>query len=305
MFIPAFMNAFLISNIDEEGDNGGGEEQSYDDGLGVPFEPEIQQDNDQIDPNSSEPKDNPAWQTVFNKLPKEFHEIIRPDLDGWDKNFAEVQSKYAPYKPLVENNVPYEQIQNSIRLAQAIAADPHAIYMELGRRYGFEKEQGQPQVNELEEQEDSDLPDLMEQDDPRIAQLTQTVEKLQQMIQGDFEQKQNIQIRENAQREIDNEWSQLESKVGQLSPDIKKEIIQRSVIIGDQTGNYSLLGGYQDYAALVTRVRNSRANNNAPAVLSGNGGQPVTKKNMGQMSDEERQDHIAAMTKALVEGNGS
>ena len=72
---------------------------------------------------------------------------------------------------------------------------------------------------------------------------------------------------------------------------------------GDQRGDYSLENAYKEYANFVNHVRNTRKNNLAPAVLSGNGGQPVTKKNLGQMGEDERVDHIAAMTKALVEGN--
>lgn len=281
-------------------------DDSYDDGLGVPYTPEVQETDtggDQPDSDNGEPKVNPAWQKVLDTLPQEFHKQVIPEFQSWDNNFAEVQSKYAPYKPLLENNIPYEQVENSIKLAQSLAADPHALWAELGRRFGFGTEQGQQQVNEPDNEEDNDLPDLMEQDDPRIAQLTQTVHSMQQMLQQEQQTKQEEQIRINAQREIDSEWSALETKTGALSPMVKKEIIQRAVLNGDQRGDYSLENAYKEYANFVNHVRNTRKNNLAPAVLSGNGGQPVTKKNLGQMGEDERVDHIAAMTKALVEGN--
>lgn len=310
MFIPPFMFAFLINKIDDEGDNGGSTEtnDSVDD-LGVPYvEPTVTTTDEApiTTQTESEVSVNPAWQKVLDVLPQEFHKQVLPEFTQWDKNFAEVQSKYAPYKPLLENNVSMEDIQSSIQLAQFLSSDPQAVYEELGRRYGFGQEQGREQVNEPNQQQEQEQEylDLAEQEqNPKLQQLEQTVMGLQQMLQDRDAQAQDFQVRENAQREINSEWQSIEQSVGrQLSPDIRKEVTRRAIAIGDETGNYSITEGYKDYAEFVNRVRNSRANNTAPSVLPGNGGQPVTKKNIGQMEESERQDHIAAMVQALVEG---
>lgn len=310
MFIPPFMFAFLINKIDDEGDNGGSTEtnDSVDD-LGVPYvEPTVTTTDEApiTTQTESEVSVNPAWQKVLDVLPQEFHKQVLPEFTQWDKNFAEVQSKYAPYKPLLENNVSMEDIQSSIQLAQFLSSDPQAVYEELGRRYGFGQEQGREQVNEPNQQQEQEQEylDLAEQEqNPQLMQLQQTVMGLQQMLQDRDAQAQDFQVRENAQREINSEWQSIEQSVGrQLSPDIRKEVTRRAIAIGDETGNYSITEGYKDYAEFVNRVRNSRANNTAPSVLPGNGGQPVTKKNIGQMEESERQDHIAAMVQALVEG---
>lgn len=280
-------------------------DSSVDDGLGVPYvEPANEvESTSETEPNPQANESiNPAWQKVLDTLPQEFHKQVIPEFQSWDKNFAEVQTKYAPYKPLLENNVSYEDIESSIQLAKWISSDPQAVYNELGRRFGFGNVQGQEQVNPEENQEE-EPEDLMEQGDPRITQLTETVQQLQNMLMQEQTQKQEAAIKQTAQAEINNEWSSLEAKVGSIAPQYRKEIIRRAVAIGDETGEYSILKGYEDYAAFVNQVRNTRANASAPRVLSGNGGQPVTKKNLGQMDEQERQDHIAAMTKALVEGS--
>lgn len=310
MFIPPFMFAFLINKIDDEGDNGGSTETNDSgDDLGVPYvEPTVTTADEApiTTQTESEVSVNPAWQKVLDVLPQEFHKQVLPEFTQWDKNFAEVQSKYAPYKPLLENNVSMEDIQSSIQLAQFLSSDPQAVYEELGRRYGFGQEQGREQVNEPNQQQEQEQEylDLAEQEqNPKLQQLEQTVMGLQQMLTERDQQAQEFQIRENAQREINTEWQSIEQAVGrQLSPDIRKEVTRRAIAIGDETGNYSITEGYKDYAEFVNRVRNSRANNTAPSVLPGNGGQPVTKKNIGQMEESERQDHIAAMVQALVEG---
>lgn len=305
----SFFPIHFIRFIDEEGDNGGGNETEIPDDLGVPYvEPSVgNTDTGEVQNNSgeSEASINPAWQKVLDTLPQEFHKQVLPEFQQWDKNFLEVQSKYAPYKPLLENNVSMEDIQSSIELAKWISSDPQAVFEELGRRYGFGTEQGREQVDDSKQKEqEQEYLDLSEQEqNPQLLQLQQTVAGLQDMLNQQEQQKQQQAVIANAQREIESEWSQIESNINsKLGPDIRKEITRRAIIIGDETGNYSLTEGYKDYAEFVNRVRNSRANNSAPSVLPGNGGQPVTKKNLGQMDEEERQDYIANLTRSLVEG---
>lgn len=278
------------------------ETQGNVDELGVPYpstdNTEIQEQNQ----DNSEVKISPAWQEVLDKLPSEFHPQITPKLNEWDQNFAKVQSEFAPYKPLIENKVPYEAIENSMQLARYMNADPRAVWEELGKRYGFNSaEQGQQQFEEEDqEQEEPDPTDLTK--NPQFAQLQQAYQSLQSQMQATLQQQEEAR----AQREVENEWNTLETKLGsKLNDDVRTEIVRRAVYIGDQRGdgNYSIEEGYNDYAAWVNRVRNQRANNTAPSVLSGNGGQPVSKKNLGTMTDDERRDYIASYAERLANEN--
>lgn len=82
--------------------------------------------------------------------------------------------------------------------------------------------------------------------------------------------------------------------------------MNRAIWLADQVGPDEipdLRKGYQNYVEFVSQVRNERPNNTAPDVLSGNGGLPVQRKTMGQMSQEERIQHIAAMAEAMSKNN--
>lgn len=277
------------------------------DDTGVPFPTENGDNTDSDIQNSQdtdEVKINPAWQDVLDKLPSEFHPQVLPKLTEWDQNFAKVQSEFAPYKPLLEKNVPYEAIENSMQLARIMNADPRSVWDELGKRYGFNSTgQGQQQVEEeddLEEEDNSDPNDLSK--NPQFAQLQQAYTQIQAQLQ----QQLNAQEETRAQREVESEWQNLETKIGtKFNDDVRTEIIRRAVYIGDQRGdgNYSIEEGYTDYANMVNRIRNQRANNTAPSVLSGNGGQPVSKKNLGNMTADERQDYIASFAEKLANEN--
>lgn len=302
-------------------DNGGGEDNSgsdYFDDLGVPpvREQEEEQQSNSTGNQSSNSEDSipPAWGKLFEVLPEQFqkHPVVRETLKGWDDNFARVQSDYAPYKPLLENKISMDDIQNSIELTKLINANPRYVYEELGKRYGFTTEQGQQQVeNEEEEGEEDNQPNLLElENNPQLKAMQDQLNQFQQMFTQQEQAKQEQQVQEQARQEIQTEWNQLYTELRipegkDLPQNVKNEIIRRSVMIGDETGEYSLKKGYEDYAQFVNFVRNSRANNSAPAVLPGNGALPSTKKNLGQMDEDERVNTIAAMAKALSEGNGS
>lgn len=328
MFTKFFPFNF-ISMIDGEGDNGGSSEiddsgsgYTYFDELGVP--PVIEQeqgapDTSDTDSQSSDSEDKipPAWGKLFEVLPEQFqkHPVVKGTLKEWDDNFAKVQSDYAPYKPLLENKISYEDIQNSIELTRLINANPRYVYEELGKRYGFTPEQGQQQVDDPDAEgndEDNEIPpNLLElENNPTLKAMKQQLDQFQEMFQAQEQAKQQEAEKQAAQQEINNEWKELYTDLRMpegkdLPQNVKNEIIRRSVAIGDETGVYSLKAGYKDYADFVNFVRNSRANNTAPTVMPGNGALPSTKKNLGQMEESERIDHIAAMAKALSEGNGS
>jgi hypothetical protein len=304
MFIP---NSFpFITSIEEGGDGGGGSEEFN---LGVPDDYGQDQQQESNDNQDAEVKDNPAWQEVYDLLPAEFHKQIQPKLAAWDSNFAKVQSQYAPYKPLIERNIPFEAIQTSLDFANLLNANPKAVWDELGQRFGFSG-QGQKQVEEEDQKPEVEGDDPFQALDlsqnPQFAQLQKAYQQLEQKAQQQEQAAQQHNLEQQAVREINSEWQAIESRTGSLPFEVKAEIIRRSVFIADQKGPGAipnLQEGYADYANFVSKVRNQRANNSAPDVLPGNGAQPSGKKSMGKMTEDEFVDHIAQMAQALAEGN--
>lgn len=306
MFIPKFFP--FISMIGEDGDNGGGEngsEQQEFDNLGVPenFGQEQQQEK------NNEVELNPAWNAILEPLPQEFHKQIAPKLQEWDDNFAKVQSEYAPYKPLLENKVGFEDIQKAFQLVDLLNSNPRAVYDQLGTRFGFNSGQGQQQIEDNEDDDPKDVGNPSGEVDitkhPQFIALQQQVQQFDQFQRSQMETYQRQQEEQRVQAEISNEFAALEKNVGKLADDVKAEIIRRAVAIGDARGdgNFFIEEGYRDYANWVSRVRNTRANNTAPNVMPGNGGQPHQKKSYGQMTDDERVDRIAQFAQKIAEQN--
>jgi hypothetical protein len=289
----------FITKIDDEGDNGGGdqipnEDDFVDDGFGVPYgDP----DDDAHGPDSEEIKNNPAWDEILNYIPEDKRPEVLPKLKGWDDNFAKVQSEYAPYKPLLEHKVTMEDVQKAFAFANLVNTNPKALYDELGQRFGFG--QGQQQVPNKEEDEDDpdfvkdQIPDLTKH--PEFVKMQQTLQQFEQRAMEEAQRQEAAKV----ETQIESEFTALETQLKtKLSPKAREEILIRSVKIGDRTGNYSINEGYKDYASFVNQIRNSRANNSAPRVFSGNGGLPASNKPISQMDEEERAARIVAFLEA-------
>jgi hypothetical protein len=291
--IPSFFP--FISMIDDEGDNGGSEpdesqEPDFDD-LGVPYEEPGEEYQE-----PQEVKNNPAWDDILNYVPEDKRTEVLPKLKSWDDNFAKVQSDFAPYKPLIEHKIPFEEVQRAFAFANLVNTNPRALYDELGQRFGFG--QGQKQVDNNEEEEDQDLekpdvPDLTKH--PEFVKMQQTLQQFEQAAQREAERQENARIEQN----MENEFKAIENELKvKLSPTVRAEVINRTIILGDRSGKYDLREGYKDYSSFVSQVRNSRANNTAPRVFSGSGGLPASNKPISQMTDEERAARMVAFLEA-------
>lgn len=264
--------------------------------------PEVQRTEGTGDDESE--KFNPAWNPLLEKIPTPFHKEVAPYLKEWDSNYNKVQSQVTPFKPFIEQGVTPESIQQSLRLAQMIQANPRAIYDELGNRFGFATSgQGQEVDEDDDEDEDTDGIDNP-LDNPALAPILQRQQQMEEYLAE--------QVRVQQERELDqqiqNEWQSLEKKHGSPIPqDIKAEMVRRSLWIADQKGeNYEprIEDGYNDYNAWVNRVRAQKANNSAPEVFNGTGGVPSTPTGItGDMTDEQRIAYIAQRAAALNNDN--
>lgn len=74
---------------------------------------------------------HPAWQSILDAVPEELHPILRPQLEEWDKGVQTklqgLHDQYAPYKPLVDNKVDMDFVDQAIYLAQQMQENPQDV----------------------------------------------------------------------------------------------------------------------------------------------------------------------------------
>ena len=144
--------------------------------------------------DSNESQGHPAWQEVLdvlNELPDELKELYIPQVTEKLKEFDQsVQNKfsvYNPYKPLVDNEVPMEFIQQAVYLAQQLEQNPEEVVARAIESFNLEKfkpQQVQPNPSETDPDEELDMSDLQGlENHPLFKELKAKAEELDQWKQ--------------------------------------------------------------------------------------------------------------------------
>ena len=270
---------------------------------------------------SQEPAYNPAWDGVYGKLPQEFHPMIRPTLETWDRNYQTLQKEYEPWKQLGD----YDLVQRNMGIIQQLNENPQGFYERLGQLIGVTPNQAQQIVQNgqapgQENQQNQGLYGTGEEDylvDPEVAQLKQTVQQLQEQNQ----RWETERVEAQKQRDVAEYQSKAEAHIQRLAaqhqanyptiPFNPAEVVQRVLLQTYQNPNKEpdIDQAYKDYLGLVTSVHTppvapGRSGPPAPSVINPNGGglPPSDRIDMSRATPEQRK---AAVANFLAQRNSN
>ena len=301
-------------------DDATGEDNSSDEGFesidlsdfGVAEETETSQesqpDNEVETPGEDYP---PFWKPVFEQLPKEFHNLLTPELKKWDQNYTagiqkarqDVEQKYASFKQFQDAGITPDSLMSAHKVAQRINNEPEKVLEELRNmlvQEGRITEARQVQA-EIDELEDDD-------DDPTTAKMRELEAQQQQMLQAwqaqaeqqqavEIEQR-NQQIAAEATQTVQQEMADLESKYGPMSDFAKKSIADNTSLLQDRLGRVvPLEEGYKQFIQTVKYARGAAPGARAPRLMPNGGGNPAPKP--VDLSNEEAR--IAAIERIARE----
>lgn len=257
------------------------------------------QESFSVEDNSpEEPKINPAWQETLDKIPEEFHPALTPTFSEWDKNFQDVQQKYAPYKDFVEHNIPVERIQQAMQIADLFESNPRGVYDFLNTTYNFG---GQVAEKPGPNEDDADSYNFDENGDiekhPKFQEMAQKLEGFESWIA----QNQQKEAEQRVQQEIQSNFSQISQKyLGGKEVDQQTQMDIARLAMG--AGDNDLIKAADDY---FTRFRSQpRVSDSAPPMLKGAGRVPnnsVSLEDIAGMNSEDRVKHVAALMRGIVE----
>jgi len=78
---------------------------------------------------------NPAWASVLNAVPSQFHDNLRPELEKWDQGvqqrFQKVHSDYEAWKPFKEAGIQAENVNAALGLMNALENNPQEMLQTL------------------------------------------------------------------------------------------------------------------------------------------------------------------------------
>lgn len=232
---------------------------------------------------------NPAWSSMLEKLPKEFHNSIAPDLKAWDQNFQtktqEVQSRYEPYNFLVEGEISPEQVQTALQIMSVMEADPQGFHKNMGEFYKDQWGQGQQEVEESEPQFSLDGEGNEEFDitqHPKFQELMQNQDVLANYLASQIQDQRTAE----AEKEIAAQETELKEKYGDWDEDfVYSYAIQNEVELEDAV---------KKFVQLRDGIKNQpRASDSAPSVFSPSGSVPSSQPAPGSLSSKDTRNLVA------------
>jgi hypothetical protein len=172
------------------------------------------------DNNSGKSGINPAWQGILNAVPPEFHPVLIPQLQEWDKGiqqkFTEIHSSYdelKAFKPLVENNIDPEYAQQAVMLADQLQREPQKVVDQVNKAWnlGYVSKEEAEKLGQSASQNGADESDLFGDDpdddifkDPRVKAMKDALDSIQTEFQTTKQKEEEEQALQEFEDYLDN-----------------------------------------------------------------------------------------------------
>ena len=240
-----------------------------------------------------ETKGHPAWDEILSTVPPEFHHLITPTLEKWDsgvqKKIQDLHSQIDPYREIIEDIDP-EVVDMALKLAEAVQADPRAVYQQLAEAYGFDSsEQG---VTEME----NTMEDLFN-DGSETAQLAAALAEQRSMLeQLQLERQAEVeafaQAQEDAQLDelLDEYIDALHEEYGDFNDDFVITLMGNG-LDGEEA--------VQEFFSIVAEAsgaqQQSSESSSAPAVLGSGGNIPSSAVDPSKLNPSQTSELVAQL----------
>lgn len=277
-----------------------------------------QQESSQQSSEGSQSSHNPNWDELKNELPDEFiWNKVRPHLERFDKNnnsrFEKVQQQFAPYQPLIENQVPFEQIQQAFQLRHELANNTRGMFERLGQTLGIDGSRLQKLFEAEQEQQESQglrngIPEGEEEAlDPRIEQMKRQQDAMTAYLAQQWEQANQqqaaIQQQQNEQRWF-SETTEVLDKFNVQDKEERNWAVNFAIMQAQQTGKpVDIEAGVRAMRAFQGQAIQNRRY--APPVSDGTGNFIADQVDFKQLASnrESLDDYVVQQLKKLNGGN--
>lgn len=233
-------------------------------------EPEETDDsNEDVEAGDEAEKGNPAWDELYEVLPKSLHGMVQPVLEKWQSGIDSEFEKIAPYRKFAEANVNPQVIEASMELARQVSSNPKAVYDELAERYGWAQASAMVQQavdtaeDAIEEAEESDLYD----DDESSAELKALKSELD-ALKSNLAEQEEYAYQAQLQEEIEESLSVIKKEHGDVDDEA---IVRRAMLLADDYPdaeiNQLLNAAFEQYNGEIEKMRSSMKK--APKVAGG------------------------------------
>jgi hypothetical protein len=239
------------------------------------------------------------------------HPLVTPHLTKWDQNFqtevtkkvAEAVAPYEPYKVLVDNNVPMERIDETLRFVYTLENDPEQTVKNLAEHFKVEFAPSSPPRDD----HDDDDPFSVGEDNEMKIEDHPVVKKLleeSQRLQEKFEEQEQVQSEAQALTQFNQEIDTF------LSSKEEYKVIPRELLIAYMSQGSSTDEAAEKVMSLVktqVTVPDNGGQQPPPTLMGGDGaagsGLPSQALDTGIMSKGDTTDLVVKMLEAQAQQN--
>lgn len=261
------------------------------------IEPQIDDEEiEEIESEESEPEEeaaagNPAWNELYDVLPKSLHGMVEPVLSKWQAGIDQEFERFGPYRRFAESGVRPDVIEASLDLARQVASNPKAVYDELAERYGWQ--QASAMVNQAIQETEDAVDEAEELDlfgDESSAELKAIKAELD-ALKGHLASQEEAVQQEQMGAEIEESLNFLKREYGDFDDEA---VVRRAMILADDYPDAELgqlIGAaFEQYTEEVEKMRATVKR--APKVAGGNANKvPATPAR----TLNTREDRVAAI----------
>lgn len=247
---------------------------------------------------------HPAWQEILDQLPDDLHPLITPKLQEWEQGVQQklqsVHSQYDPYKPLVENKIPVDMVEQALYLHHQLENNPQELIAKAIEHYKLDYvPKDQIQTPDPEDLEDLEFDGVDITKHPAFQQLSKQLEQMNSTLTAQQQAEQEAA----EQEELDNYLNELEEKNGPFN-----KLMVATLIANGMDGEQAV----ETYKSEIAQAVQAALGNNQqqqtqqpPVVMGGDGttgsGLPEQPVSMGKLSKDE----ILKLSLQFLEQNDS
>lgn len=244
--------------------------------------------NEIVDSGETGTGENPAWQELYGILPDNLHGVIAPVLEKWEQGtnqkfeqYAETQKAYEPYQQFVDNEIPADQIEQALAVAQLIDSDPKGFMEQMKAFFGGDDSEQQTSSDHDDggfEQQPFDM-----SNDPNFKRIAEQ----QDTIAGYLAQQIETERANQEDQQLEQDLAAMQEKYGDFNEDY---------VFGMVLNGVDLEAAVQHYKSFEENIRSApRSDAGLPNILTPGGGMPSEQVNVAEMSEAQRKAFVMSV----------
>lgn len=264
-------------------------------------EVEESDDSEDVEAGDDTEKSNPAWDELYEVLPKSLHGMVQPVIEKWQSGVDSEFEKIAPYRKFADAGVNPQVIEASMELAKQVASNPKAVYDELAERYGWQQASAMVQqaVSDTEDAiEDAEESDLFDDDEESSAELKALKAELD-ALKSNLAEQEEYAYQAQLQDEIEDSLAAIKKEAGDVD---EEAIVRRAMLLADDYPDAEIdqliNAAYEQYSGELEKMRSSVKK--APKVAGGSANKVPATPPKTLSSKEDRVSAIEEIVKRTL-----